>query len=384
MARIQLPDYGRSTLTEVLPAVASHLLAGLPGLPGNAEDCRDVLGIPQARRYVMVMVDGLGHDLLIRQRFRAPYLGSLLEGAIGLTSGVPSTTATSLSSIGTGTVPGRHGIVGYSFRALGEIINALTWDDRLDPLTFQPQPTWFEKLEAHPQIAVSTVSLAKFEDSGLTQAALRGSRFIGLIDENDTSLRIEQIVAASRVGERSFVYAYERRLDHAGHGMGCLSEAWNQTLDEIDAWIEQLRSALDPQTCLIVTGDHGMVDVPSNHQIVIEDTPVLTNGLDLIGGEGRLRQLYCDRPDEVATRWRRWLGERAIVRTRDEAIDEGWFGTVDDRMRDRIGDVLVALQGDWAIMTQARAGELTLVGQHGSLTPEEMRVPLLIDQLTAD
>ena len=191
MARIQLPDYGRSTLTEVLPAVASHLLAGLPGLPGNAEDCRDVLGIPQARRYVMVMVDGLGHDLLIRQRFRAPYLGSLLEGAIGLTSGVPSTTATSLSSIGTGTVPGRHGIVGYSFRALGEIINALTWDDRLDPLTFQPQPTWFEKLEAHPQIAVSTVSLAKFEDSGLTQAALRGSRFIGLIDENDTSLRIE-------------------------------------------------------------------------------------------------------------------------------------------------------------------------------------------------
>lgn len=127
-----------------------------------------------------------------------------------------------------------------------------------------------------------------------------------------------------------------------------------------------------------------MVDVPSNHQIVIEDTPVLTNGLDLIGGEGRLRQLDRDRPDEVATRWRRWLGERAIVRTRDEAIDEGWFGTVDDRMRDRIGDVLVALLGDWAIMTLTRPGELTLVGQHGSLTPEEMRVPLLIDQLTAD
>ena len=97
-----------------------------------------------------------------------------------------------------------------------------------------------------------------------------------------------------------------------------------------------------------------------------------------------MRQLYCDRPDEVATRWRRWLGERAIVRTRDEAIDEGWFGTVDDRMRDRIGDVLVALLGDWAIMTLTRPGELTLVGQHGSLTPEEMRVPLLIDQLTAD
>ena len=104
MARIQLPDYGRSTLTEVLPAVASHLLAGLPGLPGNAEDCHDVLGIPQARRYVMVMVDGLGHDLLIRQRFRAPYLGSLLEGAIGLTSGVPSTLINSCASSSLGRI----------------------------------------------------------------------------------------------------------------------------------------------------------------------------------------------------------------------------------------------------------------------------------------
>lgn len=381
MGRIQLPDYGKSTLAEVLPAVAAHLLADSPEA---VDGCRDVLGIPQADRYVLVMVDGLGHELLAAQRFRAPYLGTLLDDAIGLTSAVPSTTATSLSTIGTGLVPGRHGIVGYAFRAQDEfILNALTWDDRIDPVSFQPEPTWLERLGHDPQIAVSTVSLAKFERSGLTQAALRGSQFFGLNDEADADYRIKQIVAASQSGQRSLVYAYERRLDHAGHSLGCGSAEWSQTLDEIDAWIEQLRSALDPQTCLLVTGDHGMVDVPSNHQVIIEDTPILAKELDLIGGEGRLRQLYTERPQEVATRWQRWFGERAIVRTRDQAIEEGWFGTVDLRVRDRIGDVLVAALDDWAIMTLTRPGELTLVGQHGSLTPEEMRVPLLIDQLVA-
>ncbi len=371
MTHLLLPDYGRSTLLEVLPAIAAHLVPDLPG-------ARDVFGLPQADRYVWVMVDGLGWELLNQQRARAPYLAGLLDDGWQLTSAVPSTTATSLTSLGTALSPGRHGIVGYSFRAIGEVINALTWDDRIDPLTFQPNQTWLELLSAH-EVAVSTVSLAGFEVSGLTRAALRGTRFVGLADEHDDDVRIDQVVAASRQGERSLVYAYERRLDHAGHGSGCQSETWRETLDRIDAWLEHLRGALDPETCVLITGDHGMVDVPSDHQIILEDVPGLASGLGLVGGEGRLRQLYADRPDEVAAGWRRRLGERAVVRLRDEAIEEGWFGPVDQVMRDRIGDVLVAMRGNWAVMTMARPGELTLVGQHGSLSPEEMCVPLLAD-----
>lgn len=375
MVPLLLPEYGRSTLGEVLPALAAHLA---PELASS-----DVLGLPAAKRYVLVMVDGLGHHLLHRAKSRAPYLAGLLDGGLILTSAVPATTATSLSTLGTGCEPGQHGIVGYSFRAMGEIINALTWDDRLDPLDFQPEPTWFEKL-AGVGIAVGTVSLNTFAGTGLTHAALRGTRFVGLDDERDDQTRVDQVVAASRSGERSLVYAYERRLDHAGHGSGCGSEIWRQTLDGIDGWLEHLRGSLDPDTCLLVTGDHGMVDVPGNRQIIIEDTPGLLSGLDLIGGEGRLRQLYADRPEEVAARWRSQLGERAVVRLREEAIEEGWFGKVAPSMLARIGDVLVALQEDWAVMTLARPGEFTLVGQHGSLTAEEMCVPLLVDRLTRD
>ncbi|GAA2183559.1 alkaline phosphatase family protein [Brooklawnia cerclae] len=366
---IVLPGYGRSTLADLLPSIAAHLLPDA--------GTTDVLGLPRAERYVLVMVDGLGRELLERNRQRAPFLAQLLHGSPELTSAVPSTTATSLTTLGTGLPPGEHGIVGYSFRALGEVINALLWDDRLDPVAFQPHPTWFE-IFAAAGIASTTVSLATFANSGLTLAGLRGGHFVGLDDETDADTRISRVVEASRRADRSFVYAYERRLDHVGHGSGCESSLWRDTLDTIDAWIEQLRASLDPGTRLLVTGDHGMLDVPSHHHIMLEDTPGLSSGVDLVGGEGRFRQLYTDRPADVAAQWAKRLGERAIVRRREEAVEQGWFGPLDEPVVNRIGDVLVAMRGDWSVMTWQRPGELSLVGQHASLSAVEMRVPLLI------
>lgn len=366
---VLLPAYGTSTLAEVMPSIAAHLLPGIGGAV-------DSLGLDDARRYVLVMVDGLGLDLLTRQRHRAPFLSEHLDAARVLTSAIPSTTATSLTTLGTGLAPGEHGMVGYSFRSRGTILNALAWDDTTDPLGFQPNPTWFERL-SRAGVTTATVSLDGFADSGLTLAGLRGSRFVGLTDEADDQARVGAVCAALELGQPGFVYVYERRLDHTGHSQGCASTAWSQTLDTIDAWIEELHHALPPQTCLLVTGDHGMIDVAAEETIMIEDDPRLSTGLDLIGGEGRLRQLYTAQPDQVAQRWSDVLGERAIVRTREQAIAEGWFGPVAAGVRERIGDVVVAMVGHWAVMTWTKPGELSLVGQHGSLTPAEMRVPLV-------
>ena len=132
---------------------------------------------------------------------------------------------------------------------------------------------------------------------------------------------------------------------------------------------------------LIVTGDHGMVDIAAEHQIVAEDEPVLMAGVSALAGEGRFRQLYVDedRPEVVARRWQERLGDLAWVRTRDEAIADGWFGVVDDQLLERWGHVLVAMREDWAVMTRQFPRELTLIGMHGSLTPDEMYVPLFVD-----
>jgi len=369
-----LPAYGRSTLADLLPSIGAHL--GVPGCP------EDVLGLPAAERYVVLLVDGLGWHLLRRSIREAPYLAALLGDATAITSGVPSTTATSLTSLGTGLPPGQHGLVGYTSRvpSTGEILNALTWESDLVAEAFQPRATLFDRAAA-AGVAVSSVALERFAATGLTLAGLRGAEFVPFADERAEDHRIELIVAAARRGSQSLVYAYERELDHCGHGHGCESAEWVTHLTRIDAMCERLRDALPADVALIITGDHGMVDIPTDHQVVAEDHPDLMAGISALAGEGRFRHLYVDKDDPaaVAARWSDRLGGRAWVRVRGDAVDEGWFGPVDDDLRERYGHVLVALRDDWAVMTRQFPRELTLVGMHGSLTAAEMVVPLLTD-----
>lgn len=368
-----LPAYSSASLAELMPGIGHHL--GVPGCDA------DPLGLPPSSRYVVVLVDGLGWHLLRRAAREVPYLAGLLRESRSITVGVPSTTVTSLTSLGTGLPPGQHGMVGYTARIpdTGEILNALTWESDLLAAAVQPRPTFFERAAA-AGVAVSSVGLQRFAGSGLTEAALRGAAFVPFEHERAEETRISLVQRAVRRGDRSLVYAYERQLDHVGHTSGCDSEDWLRQLIRVDAMCERLRAALPDDVVLVVTGDHGMVDVPTTHQVVAEDEPDLMAGLSALAGEGRFRQLYVDADDpaRVADRWRDHLGERAWVRTRDDAVDEGWFGPVADDVRERYGHVLVAMRDTWAVMTRQYPRELSLVGMHGSLTPAEMEVPLLL------
>ena len=86
---------------------------------------------------------------------------------------------------------------------------------------------------------------------------------------------------------------------------------------------------LPPGTLLLITADHGMIDVPHTERMDLADTPWLCEDVAVLGGEGRFAQLYC-RPDAteedvraVADRLADAVGDRAWVRTRRQAIDRG-------------------------------------------------------------
>ncbi|MFC6345543.1 alkaline phosphatase family protein, partial [Nocardioides hankookensis] len=145
------------------------------------------LTLPEAPAYVVFLVDGLGARLLERYAHAAPYLASLLEHSQPGTAGVPSTTATSLTSFGTGLPPGSHGLVGYTSRVPGtdKLLNALMWDKDVDPLEWQPHDTSFALLR-RLGATVTVVNKREFRGSGLTVAAHRGAEAVG----------------ADRVGER--------------------------------------------------------------------------------------------------------------------------------------------------------------------------------------
>lgn len=368
-----LPRWGHSTLSDLLPSIAAHL--------GHPEAGVPAIDLPHARRYVLVLVDGLGYEVLQRGLSLAPYCAGLFGDARRLTATVPSTTATSLTSLGTGLVPAEHGIVGYSFRdpVTGTVFNSLAWDTPTEAERLQQHQTWFERITARGGASHAVVPV-RFDGSGLTRAALRGQVVSGLQREDDEDDLVARTVAASRAGDKSLVYVYERMLDHTGHAHGIAHDFWRAQLARIDALLERLREALDDDVVLLVTGDHGMVDVPQDRRIVVQDEPQLLQGVDQLGGEGRFRQVYTSDPEAVAERWTAVLGERAWVRTRAQAVAEGWFGAEPGPdVLERIGDVVAAMRDDWAVMSLALPGELGLVGMHGSLTSAEMLVPLLVD-----
>jgi hypothetical protein len=365
------PAYGARSLGDVVPAVGAAL--GVPVL-----DAPTGLVLPDAPAYVVFLIDGLGSTLLERHGHAAPYLSALAAGSEAGTAGVPSTTATSLTSLGTGLVPGAHGLVGFTSRVPGtdKLLSALFWDKDVDPVEWQPHPTAFARLQA-AGVAVTVVNKREFAGSGLTVAAHRGAEYVGA---DRVGERIAAAVAAS--AERpSLTYLYDADLDWTGHRYGVASTQWLQQLSSIDSEVEQLREALPASTRLLVVADHGMVDSPPEHRIDVDERLELRDGLVLFGGEARFRHLYCHRGAvaDVVSTWSDVLGDAALVLTRDDAIARGWFGPVLPSVLPRLGDVVVASLGDHAVFSSADFHyETTLVGLHGSLTREEMLIPILV------
>jgi hypothetical protein len=376
-----VPVYGTGTLGAVLPGAAAALgvRTTLPALP-----------FPPAQRVCVVLIDGLGAELLAEAAAHghAPFLAELMASdrpsdlPRQLRVGCPTTTATSMGSFGTGLPPGRHGLVGYRVRdpARGVLLHELQWDPYTDPVDWQPWPTMLGTLAA-AGVDVLNIGADEFAGSGLTAAVFRGAAFAGaaaLADRVDAALSL-----LSRPGPR-LAYLYWGAVDTAGHECGWRSVAWQREVRALDQQMARLAAALPAGTLLVITADHGMVDVPHTSRLDIASRPELRRGIALLGGEPRLAQLYCrdDAPAAVAriaARFSDAVAGRAWVFTRDEAMDAGWFGPVDDRVVRRIGDVLVAARGDFALIDSATMHEraLKLIGHHGSLTEAEQLVPLL-------
>jgi hypothetical protein len=367
------PDYVAGTLVSVLPAVARSL--------GSSRYATSpTLGLAAAERAVVVLVDGLGYEPLVRRSGHAPFLRAHLDSSLRLDCGFPSTTATSMGSFGTGTPPGEHGLVGYEVLDPGQdlVFNELSWENGPDPFRWQPTPTVFQEV-LREGFEVTRIGPGFFDGSGLTNAALRGGRFRAASSLAD---RVSAAVQAVATAAPSLVYLYWGDLDKVGHVQGPSSWEWVDELESFDRHLSSLAARVPAGTTIHVTADHGMVDVPFAHRVDLAVEGDLLTGVRHVGGEPRSPQLYLashTRREEVVDRWRARLGDRAWVGTRDELVDAGWFGPVRPDVMERIGDVLVVMLDDGAVVDSVRMRPelLRLRGFHGSVTDEERAVPFL-------
>jgi hypothetical protein len=330
---------------------------------------RNPLGLPRARRSILVVVDGLGAANLAA---RAGHARTLVAGGRkGIVSGFPTTTAAALTSLYTGTAPGSHGIVGYDALVPGVgVRNQLRdWGGAMDPETWQRSAPL---LATVPSVVVNE---PRYAESGFTHATLRGARYVAARSIDD---RVDAAIAAAHAGE-GIVSCYVPDLDRIGHDQGWQSDAWIDALERLDGAVARLVARAPSGAGILVTADHGMVDVPEHRHVVVP--PALLEGVAHVAGEPRCLQLHRDPAwgawDATVDAWRAAFGDVAWIATRDELVASGWLGAVDDAVLPRIGDLVIAMRGSGALYLREDDPARGMVGQHGSLTPEELRVPLV-------
>jgi len=373
-----VPRYGTRSLAELVPSLLSSL-----GLQGFASP----LALEPAARVCLLLVDGLGWELLQANRPAAPFLNSIAGEP--LTAGFPATTAASLSSLATGLPPGEHGLVGYTMALPGydRAFNTLTWAlyglgtrvellQELEPETMQPAATLAERAAA-AGVPIHHLGPAFHAGSGLTRAIGRSERFHAA----DSLEAITELALRLLDAPRAFVYGYHPRLDTAGHVYGVRSQAWRDELTVVDRAVRLLAEQLLPGTLLVVTGDHGMVDLRPSERLDLADHPELASGVRVLAGEARARYITTvpGATADVLTAWRSVLGGRMWIWGREEAIATGIFGPrVTERAMERIGDVVAAAYARVGIVQRdVDPAQARLNGHHGSLTTAEQIVPLL-------
>ncbi len=362
---------------DVLPAVLASIghRSAAPGTLGEP-----AILLPPARCAVVALVDGLGAEQLRQRSGHAPFLRRLSSAAPELRCGFPSTTATSLTSFGTGLAAGEHGVIGTlaPTTSQAELFSHLTWEGGPDPAVYQRTPTLLETAGSSG-VAVTTVSRPAFKGSGLTRAALQGGTFIGAASADQ---RVAATLQALRgAAGPALVYLYIDEVDKAGHGYGPNSWQWGESVENADQILREVAAGMPSGTSLSVTADHGMIEAPITDRFDVAAHPDLAEGVRLVGGDPRAAHVFCEpgAARDVARRWRTVMGGAALVLTREEAIDAGWFGPVLDDFRARIGDVVTAMTRQFTVLDSraCRPAFLRLLGHHGSMSEEETRIPLL-------
>jgi predicted AlkP superfamily pyrophosphatase or phosphodiesterase len=350
-----------NNLAEVLPAIATNF-----GMESKVAWNRSV-----AERVIVILIDGMGLENL-EEDFAPADFGVSSFGEIACT--FPSTTPVSLTTFGLGMTPAEHGMVGATFwlPEFQQLLRPLHWEETPNPIAVQPEATWFETINT--RVPVVRIGPEKYANSGLSVAALRGGTHIGADSLADIQIALRNWWSSNSVG---LAYAYYPDLDKIGHVHGTKSAEWKTELEKVRENLVAIASELPGNTHMLVTADHGMLNVES--RFWIESAPILQSGVRMITGEPRFRHIYAQsgKANAVYKNWQS-ISDIAEILTRAEAFEAGIFGAVDDYYADRVGDVIAIAKAGNILGAESIDRKVSnLLGLHGGTSSVESRIPLI-------
>ena len=359
-----IPDYGGANVRGIIPALLGPA-SWTTGLPAWMPE-----PVQSASAVVVLVLDGLGWDQLQDHRDLMPTVAAMTGGSIHTVA--PTTTATALTSITTGLTPAEHGLIGYRMVVGGEVMNVLRWYVGDQAVRRSHPPREVQPFEPFLGQTVPVVSVAELQSSAFSEAHLRGCEPVGWRAPSSIAVQARLEVEA---GER-FVYCYYGGIDKIAHERG-FGEFYDAELRAADRLVGDVLASLPAGTALLVTADHGQVDVGDR---LVTPSADLLSAVTLQSGEGRFRWLHTAKGavEDVADTARSEVGHLAWVVTKEQTLDEQWFGSaMAPAVRSRLGDVALVAREPVSFHDPADSGPFDLVCRHGSLTSAEVNVPLV-------
>ncbi len=380
------PDYRGGSIVNLMSSIEQGMGSGFELY--SPATTMPVSELRQSRNVVLLVIDGLGYNYLTTHG-----TGSHLQGYLrsSLTTVGPSTTSAAIPTFLTGVAPQQHGFTGWFtwFRELGNILAILPYQPRhggcnLDQADFSPgmlsgSESIFERIPSGKHVVVperiaESKFNASFQDGARIWQFSELASFFGTVK-----------AAATSKNKRNYVYAYWPEFDGLAHSYGIASREVEQHFAELDeAFAKFVQSLQGTDSKIIVTADHGFVDIPSSGVVQLDDHPELADSLVLpLCGEKRFS--FCYVHPERSERFQHYVGSELshaaeLYRSAD-LIEQGWYGLGDahSELESRVGHYTLVMKPGYKIRDRV-LGEKPKrhIGVHGGVTPEEMIVPLVV------